>query len=115
MTWVLRAGVQHWVGTFPEPADQELAPYGYRHPDDVDELAVERACKGEPPAHPYTVAERALIVRRLHAAGHQDGDISRLSGISREGVGRIRRRHGLPAIASQPAYIPTNKSRKASA
>lgn len=115
MTWTLRAGVQYWVGEFPEPADTELAPYGYRHPNDVDELAVERACKGEPPAHRLTVAERVLIVRRLHAAGLRDGDISRLSGINREVVGRIRRRNGLPPIPPVTPYIPANKSRKASA
>ncbi len=115
MTWTLRAGVQHWVGDFPEPADTELAPYGYRHADDVDELAVERACKGEPPAHRLTVAERALIVRRLHADGLRDGDISRLSGINDDVVGRIRRRLGLPPIPPVAAYIPANKGRRASA
>jgi len=72
-------------------------------PHDIDEVAVLRACDGNPP-RPLTVAERVQAVRRLTAAGHTDADIAgrlRLGGA--RVVLRIRRNHAIPA-ATPPGH-----------
>jgi hypothetical protein len=66
--------------------------------DDVDEVAVLRACDGE---HlDLTIGERREVVRRLHARGLSDGRIAATGGLTARTVLRIRQELDLPANVS---------------
>lgn len=64
---------------------------------DVDEIAVERAIRGERPEH-LTTGEREEIVRRLHRLRYSDGLIAEHLDIGATAVQVIRERLGLPAV-----------------
>lgn len=68
-----------------------------RSRDDIDPVAVGRACEGQPPAH-LTVGERREAVRRLHGRRLNDKQIARRIGLTNRTVLRIRQDLGLPAI-----------------
>lgn len=64
--------------------------------DDVDDVAVLRACRGE--RLNLTVAERREVVRRLHAERMNDQQISARTGLADRTVLRIRQELGLAAL-----------------
>lgn len=64
----------------------------------VDPVSVERACAGQRVA--LNPREREQVVKRLHAAGLNDQQIARRTGISDRTVLRARQRLGLPATLS---------------
>lgn len=63
---------------------------------DLDPVAVDRACAGQPPLH-LTVAERNAAVERLAARGYSDAEIGAVLGTSRDAIAQRRHRHGVPA------------------
>jgi len=63
---------------------------------EVDEMAVERAIAGNPPAT-LTCAEREEAVRRLHALHLTDPQIAERTRLCGQTVLRIRKRLGLPS------------------
>lgn len=63
---------------------------------DIDPVAVERACAGQPPLY-LTVAERREVVAGLAGRGYSDGEIADVLGTSRDAVTKHRQRHGISA------------------
>lgn len=78
------------------PQDPSAPPVMGAH-DDIDPIAVERACSGRPPAR-LTVGERRAVVRQLHRQRLSDQAIAARSGITARTVLRIRQELGLPAV-----------------
>jgi hypothetical protein len=66
-------------------------------PAEVDEIAVERAVRGDRPDR-LTVAEREQVVRRLHRVRLSDGRIADHLDIGATAVQQIRTRLDLPAV-----------------
>lgn len=64
---------------------------------EVDDIAVERAIRGDRPEH-LTTGEREEIVRRLHRLRYSDGRIAEHLDIGATGVQMIRARLELPAV-----------------
>lgn len=64
----------------------EVIPY-----DDVDDIAVERACAGDP-ARPLTVAETAIAVAQLTRFGYSELEIARRCLVTPRTVARCRAR-----------------------
>jgi hypothetical protein len=73
----------------------------------IDEIAVQRAVNGDPPAH-LTQAEREEAVRRLHARGLNDRQIGERLGVQRAWARKIRARLGLPSVGT-PGPPPGSK------
>jgi hypothetical protein len=67
--------------------------------DDIDDVAVLRACEGDPTIR-LTLAERREVVRRLHARGLSDNRIAATARMTSRTVLRIRQELDLPANAS---------------
>lgn len=65
----------------------------------VDEIAVERACAGDPVV--LTVAERAEAVRRLTERGMVAHEIAKRLRVAPRTVVRYRRRTGNPSAATE--------------
>jgi WhiB family redox-sensing transcriptional regulator len=61
-------------------------------PAEVDRVAVERVCAGEPPSGRLTVAERTAAVSRLTGSGLSARQVSARIGVSTRTVVRARRR-----------------------
>lgn len=59
-------------------------------PDDIDEIAVERACHGD--KVPLTKAEQRVAIRKLTRRGMSGAEISALLGVSERSVMRERSR-----------------------
>lgn len=74
-------------------------PAPLRH---VDEIAVERACRGEPV--PLTMYEKRVAVATMLRRGFSDCETARRSGMSRRQVARIRlgEAQHTPAVFSHP-------------
>lgn len=66
---------------------------------EVDEVAVERAVRGERPDH-LTTGEREGVVRRLHRLCYSDGRIAEHLDVGATAVQQIRARLGLPAVSA---------------
>ena len=77
----------------------------WRFQSELDEVVVERVAAGDRELRP-TRAERRAVVALLHAAGLNDQEVSRRTGIWAEQVRRDRAALGLPANA------PSGGSRK---
>lgn len=96
-TW---GGKHGWAPPAPLPAPPEISE------DDVDEIAVERACAGDPV--PLTRAESAEAYRRLERLGLSAREIATRLHTSRKSVerwrsGEIRRPSSSQARRSTPA------------
>ncbi len=70
--------------------------------DDVDPVAVEETMRGNKTLR-LTLAERREVIRRLHAAGMNDQDIQRRTGITDRTCVRIRKELDLPAVTAGAA------------
>lgn len=75
-------------------------------PADLDEVKVMRACHGRVGYDELTHPEQAAAIRRLHAAGLNDGDIARRLHGPVKTVGRRRMRLDLPANAEPGVNAP---------
>lgn len=64
---------------------------------EVDEIAVERAVRGDRPEQ-LTTGEREEVVRRLHRLSYSDGRIAEHLDVGATAVQQIRVRLGLPAV-----------------
>jgi hypothetical protein len=73
----------------------------------VDEIAVQRAVNGDPPAR-LTQAEREAAVRRLYGRGLNDREIGERLGVQRAWAGKVRRRLELPARGT-PGPLPGSR------
>jgi len=99
------AGGRPYVRGVPRPyawihrreSDNEPEPTRRSGCDEVDPLAVERACAGEPPAQ-LSVAERTEVIRRLNAQGATDSVIGDRIGLTARSVQKLRQGLGLPAV-----------------
>ncbi|GAA1737266.1 hypothetical protein [Aeromicrobium alkaliterrae] len=101
------AGGRPFVRGVPRPyawvhrrdPDIELVPSPASAQDatDIDHLAVERACAGEPPER-LSTAERAEVIRRMNAQGSTDSVIGARIGLTARAVQKIRQNLGLAAV-----------------
>lgn len=73
---------------------------------EVDEIAVERAIRGDRPDH-LTTGEREEVVKRLHRLNFSDGRIAEHLDVGATAVQQIRSRTGLPAV---PVDVMTRRA-----
>jgi hypothetical protein len=71
---------------------------GHRHPDEVDEVVVQRVIDGLANHRTATITEREHVIRRMNRQNITDLEIARRTGMNPRTALQIRHRLGLPAV-----------------